>query len=126
MANKRRFKIPKSIMIRGGKWRIYHEPKTSKYRKLVSKGKTLSQDGLLGICYLERRKKIREIHLAKDLKGRRLASVLIHELLHAAWPSQAIMSLDMEERAVTELATPMSEVVARLIKFNKRKRRKKK
>ena len=66
---------------------------------------------------------MREIHLAKSLKGRKLESVLVHELLHASWPKAPIMSAYMEERAVTELATPMSEVIARLIKFNKRRRK---
>ena len=125
MKNKRRFKIPKSIKIRRAVWKIYQEPQTSTFRKKISRGKTLMQERCYGICYYDPKKRVREIHLSKTLRGRRLESVLVHELLHAAWPSAPIMSMFLEERAVTELATPMSEVIARLITFNKRKRRKK-
>lgn len=114
---RRRFKIPKSIKIRSKRWRIFLEPETSKYRKEVSGGKTLAQEATLGWCYPE----ACEIHLARELRGRRLETIFAHELIHAMFPSAPILTYDQEERVAEELAAPLATVLGRM-RRNKRGR----
>ena len=112
---KRRFFIPKSIKIRGRKWRIFIEPETSKFRKEVSGGKTMAQERVLGWCYDE----VREIHLSKELKGRRLEKIFSHELLHAMQPDEPFLSYAQDERVAMELGDPLAEVIGSLRRTNR-------
>lgn len=113
----RRFKIPRSIKIGRFRWKVFIEPETSTYQKKYLKGKTLEKQNLYGICY---RGSVREIHLSKKLKGRKLEMVFMHELMHAI--SIDCLSARTEEKVIREIAEPIAEVFTRLMRAQKRNR----
>lgn len=116
---RRRFKIPKSITISGKRWKVCIEPETSKYRKLDADNLTLAEERCLGMCY---RKPIREIHLARELKGRQLEKTFVHEILHACMPTQPVLTYEQEERIVEELSGPLAGVIGNMVLKRKRGR----
>lgn len=102
-------------MINGQRWKIFAEPKLPKWAKKI--GVDLKKENAWAMTWPIKR----EIHLAKELKGkpRTRDMALIHEILHATMPidekqRKQIMGPTVEERAVTYMAPRLVKVLKQL------------
>ena len=88
--------IPKSFRFKKSRWTIDFGTKkldTSKYR---------------GICYLDKK----QIFIDPELPRNEQEETVIHEVLHAVWPS-GVCSDKMEEKIVEKLSRSLYEVLKR-------------
>lgn len=90
----RRLAIPKSLTIKGKRWRVK-----------VTRG-LWKRERAIGLCEYEDR----EILLASTLDTYQRELTLIHEVLHALWPAGIVSSED-EERVIRGLERPLRDVL---------------
>ena len=96
-------RIPKYIKIKRSRWKIVVDERqlnTKKYN---------------GLCYPTDRL----ILIDSKLSKKNMEETMIHELLHASFPSN-ICSFNKEEEIVTKLATVLTPVLSRLLRVQKR------
>lgn len=100
------FQIPRSVIIRGKRWRILRDDDPKRPRSRVGYKRT--PRGFDGIAYLD----AREIHLREYLSPQDACLTLLHEVLHAC--SRQKVSKRVEERFITDVEQPMLDVLRRL------------
>ena len=108
-------KIPKTLLIKGKRWRVYTEPDLPKWAKRL--GITLKKQKAWACTYPT----LREIHLSGDLKKKPQTRdmAVIHEIMHAVMPTNdkergAIMGPRKEEKVITYMAPILANVLRQL------------